>query len=161
MWDKWKLGRSIRSMTACVAIALGTVALMTAVPAAGQVAGPPYPDSTFKFATTVKDDKKDEGGGWQEARAKLLFTRSGEACTPTFTCNVTVGMPLRTRSRGTIAPDWAAKVTALATTLAVSKVGTPGPTTQQAVYCREVKDEMDKLFKNEENRDLGVVINAL
>ncbi|KYF67237.1 hypothetical protein BE15_11325 [Sorangium cellulosum] len=68
-----------------------------------------FDPSDFNFVTTIKDDGQDEGGGWQEARAKLKFKSLNIPHKVTsWSCAFTIGMPLRTVLMGRIDPSLAA-----------------------------------------------------
>lgn len=68
--------------------------------------------SIFKFVTTLPDDGKDDAGGWQVANATLTFDRWTGLLPESWTCDVAVGFPLRTKAYGVISPAYAAVVSA-------------------------------------------------
>ena len=71
-----------------------------------------FSPSEFPFVTTIKDDGKGEGGGYQEAKVDLEFidaTASGIVKNRWY-CDFTMGMPLRTEFMGKISASRAAKL---------------------------------------------------
>ncbi|WP_437645059.1 hypothetical protein [Sorangium sp. So ce362] len=63
----------------------------------------------FPFVTIVKDDGKDDAGGWQEAKANLEFSKLHNLRpVRTWRCSFRIGMPLRTQRMGRIRPTRAA-----------------------------------------------------
>ncbi len=53
--------------------------------------------TVFKFVTTVHDDKKGDGGGWQDAKAEIPVADPRPASMPSWKCKIQVGMPIRTK----------------------------------------------------------------
>ena len=68
-----------------------------------------YKPKDFPFVIVIPDDKKDEAGGWQEAKATLDF-RQWVIPHPSrqWECRLTIGMPLRAKDVGVITPIRAA-----------------------------------------------------
>jgi hypothetical protein len=60
-----------------------------------------FKPSDFPFVTTIKDDGKDVGGGYQEAKVNLKFERIViPLAAYAWYCDFTIGMPLRTEGMG-------------------------------------------------------------
>lgn len=102
-----------------------------------------FKPSIFNFVTIVADDGKDVGGGWQEAKAALTFAHNLFEMT---TCQVRVGMPLRTKLLGKIAESAAASYSASAANTAAGKVW---PTElPPGIFCSTFKEEMKKQLES-------------
>jgi hypothetical protein len=99
--------------------------------------------SNFNFVTIVADDGKDAGGGWQEAKTALAFAHN---LFEIVTCQVRVGMPLRTKLLGPISSSIAATHSATAANTAAAKVW---PTDLPAgIFCVTFKDEFKKQLES-------------
>jgi hypothetical protein len=102
-----------------------------------------FKPSNFKFVTIVADDGTDVGGGWQEAKAPLMFAHNLFEIT---TCQVRVGMPLRTKLLGKIAESVAASYSANAANIAAGKLW---PTDlPPGIFCSNFRDEMKKQLES-------------
>lgn len=112
--------------------------------------------SLFNFKTTLEDDGKDEGGGEQEASAKLKFIDSRPFIPEIWTCDVTIKMPLRTAKRGTVSAKEAAKIAAKITTRASTTVMHSQSSWQPTLFCSKFGNEMQNLFNHDpEFKGLG------
>jgi hypothetical protein len=97
-----------RSATLWTGVMMAALVAIAAVPAAS-VADEPKPwdasvfihPNVFKFVTTLPDDGKGEGGGWQEAKAKVPIADTRASPSVRWDCKIKVGM--RPRS---LAPGW-------------------------------------------------------
>ncbi|WP_437797975.1 hypothetical protein [Sorangium sp. So ce693] len=105
-----------------------------------------FKPSEFKFVTIVEDDGEGKGGGWQEARAKLNFKR---LTTPrkieSWSCPLTIQMPLRTELMGRIDPSRAAS---LSEEIAEDVANRMDYYLPQAAFCDRLIDEMLATFKS-------------
>lgn len=111
--------------------------------------GSGFSASNFKFKTTVKDDGEGAGAGWQEATAKLNFVDDRQEPAMAWSCNVVVGMPLRTEKRGTISPSWAAQKSAEAATTAASTVMHSQDSWEPSAFCQKWGTEMQLLINGD------------
>lgn len=114
-----------------------------------------YQAAAFSFEVTIKDDGEDEGGGWQEATARLVFTRprpaDKDSCSPGGThevwrCPLTVGMPVRT-SKIKISKAMAADKSADAAT-AAAKAVTREKDETEAKFCTRFRTKMEVLLNS-------------
>jgi hypothetical protein len=71
-----------------------------------------FTPSIFKFVTTLPDDGKDKGGGWQVAHTTLTFDRWTGLLPESWTCDIAFGIPVRTKTYGVISPAYASVVAA-------------------------------------------------
>lgn len=127
----------------------------------GEAAQPAY-ESVFHFTETVKDDGEGEGGGWQEAIARLKFADWRRPFAPVFwQCPIKVGMPLRNKWIGRISASSAATITARAATDATESVmhSRQSWARQEPAYCREFYAEMRKIL-NPVTHPLGARVEA-
>ena len=67
-----------------------------------------FSPSEFPFVTIVQDDGTDKAGGWQEAKANLEFIKKRRGGGNTWSCPITIGMPLRAEAYGKISASRAA-----------------------------------------------------
>lgn len=112
---------------------------------AGGMSG--FSPSVFKFATTLPDDGEGKAGGWQQATGTLTFYRWTSLLPETWSCMVTVGMPLRTELNGKISTQTAASVTAGVATQASFTVMGIKPEVPPGIFCFKFKEEMRSLLK--------------
>ncbi|WP_437952248.1 hypothetical protein WME98_17050 [Sorangium sp. So ce296] len=105
-----------------------------------------FDPSVFKFVTIVEDDGEDEGGGWQEARAKLNFSRlTVPRKIASWSCSITIGMPLRTEFLGRIDPIRAAILSEEITEEVANGMDYKLP---QVTFCKMFADTADAAFKS-------------
>lgn len=149
----------VRCLLACILL-LGCLSLFAApAPAASRDrSGLPsrigaYQSAAFSFEVTIKDDGEGEAGGWQEATARLVFTRprpaDNDGCSPGGThqvwrCPLTVGMPVRTKQE-TISRSTAADRSADAATTAADAV-TRGANENEADFCKRFRIKMQEIL---------------
>jgi hypothetical protein len=111
-----------------------------------------FSPSDFPFVTTIKDDGTDKGGGWQVAKANLMFTH---AVIPwsvvTWWCPFTIGMPLRTESMGKIPPSRAADFSVEITEGVARGMDYSRP---QGIFCHEFTGGVLEAFTSK-YKDLG------
>ncbi|MGK4002369.1 hypothetical protein WMF31_07085 [Sorangium sp. So ce1036] len=106
-----------------------------------------FDPSEFRFVTIVKDDGKDEGGGWQEAKANLKFEHADvPGGTNTWYCAFTIKMPIRTKEMELIDPGRAASLSEEITEYVAYNMRRdyelpPG------IFCRRFIDNADAAFK--------------
>lgn len=93
--------------------------------------------SLFKFSVQVPDDHRGEGGGWQVASTVLSFSdwRSAWVIPDTWTCRVTIKVPIRHKSLGVISPEHAARMSAAAAVAASTKGMNQRPKWIAALFC--------------------------
>lgn len=114
-----------------------------------------YKAKEFPFVTTIPDDGKDEGGGWQVAKTNLDFWDVDIPHLPRkWLCPVTVQVPLRTRAEGVISPSLAAKRAARIANLTARDMDYKLP---QGIFCKKFAIAMDALFKKK-YRSLGASV---
>jgi hypothetical protein len=118
-----------------------------------EVVFPWFSRSDFPFVTTVKDDGKGKGGGWQEAKANLefwyaLFPRRINR----WKCPFTVKMPIRTQFMGRFSPRRAAEVSAEIANDVARHMDYELP---PGIFCHQFTDGMDKMFKSTKYRRIG------
>ncbi|WP_437756255.1 hypothetical protein [Sorangium sp. So ce1389] len=102
--------------------------------------------SEFKFVTIVNDDGEDEGGGWQEARANLDFRRlTIPRKIASWSCPLTIGMPLRTEFLGQIDPIRAASLSEEITEEVANVMDYKLP---QVTFCKKFADMANAAFKS-------------
>ncbi len=122
---------------------LVVVFLCAAAPA---LAAGGFSPAAFKFVPIVQDDREDEGAGWQVAVAQLKFVDTRHFIPRIWSCQMTVGMPLRSTALGRISPELAAEVTASIATEASTKVMHLKETWLTAEFCVGFTAEMNQLF---------------
>jgi hypothetical protein len=105
--------------------------------------------NVFKFKTTIRDDGKGDGGGWQEANADVPISDARSSPIKNWKCNITVGMPLRTKADGKISAEKAAEVSAEVASQAVKQVMPEQPPGQWApgTFCVKFKAAMRNIFR--------------
>jgi hypothetical protein len=101
------------------------------------------PESYFKFSPVVKGGGDSGAPDWQVASATMTFSDLDSAAGPdsaaerSWTCHVTVGLPLRTEKWGEVAPEYAAYTAAVAATDSANAVkGTAGT----GDFCKRWRD---------------------
>ena len=104
--------------------------------------------TSFPFHTTIEDDGTGTGGGYQEAPASLSFADGRQTPTMRWTCNFTVGMPLRTAVFGKIDAIHAAILTAEVATLSAGPLMHSRDVWLPALFCSEFKEKMRATFKS-------------
>jgi hypothetical protein len=116
--------------------------------------GKTYGLEDFPFKVEKEWDGEDKAGGRQRALALLEF----EICRGVFlrrtylwNCPLDVTMPVQTESVGRITPKRAAAVSAEVANLAVTAVmeSREDWQGQSGVFCNELKDTMNKIFRDE------------
>jgi hypothetical protein len=135
---------------------LGAAVLLVATPAAAIGS---FSSSVFKFTTVVKDDGRGKAGGWQEASAPLTFGDARGLIPRIWTCNVTVGMPLRAVAYGPVLSNFAAEVAASVATRAPGVVMHLKEEWLTADFCLAFKNEMNKVFREDYER-LGAKVSV-
>lgn len=105
-----------------------------------------FSPSVFKFSTLIPDDGKDGGGGYQVASATLSFFRWTALAPESWTCPVTVGMPIRTVLLGTISPTTAATMTSGVASEASFTVMHTKPELPPGIFCSKLVYTMRSLF---------------
>jgi hypothetical protein len=106
-----------------------------------------FSSAAFHFKTIVADDGKDEGGGWQEADETLKFVRWTNVLPEYWTCHVNVGMAIRTKADGVIAPSYAAAITAAAATQVSQNIKDAIPDIQPGIFCSKLVPGMQATLK--------------
>lgn len=102
--------------------------------------------SLFKFKTTIPDDGTGKGGGEQQASATLTFVDARHDPPPAWICNVTIRMPLRTATHGSVSALQASQISAKVTTAASRAVMRSRPAWQPTLFCKEFQDKMNDVF---------------
>jgi hypothetical protein len=129
---------------------------------AQQATGPDYQSKDFQFAVVKPDDRKDGGGGWQEAEHIFPFEERalGLFVTYSWTCHIRIGMPIQTVHEGYITKYRAALYSAEIANDVVDELLATRPTwkNQGAAFCIQLRmwmqDEFRKQYPN-----LGAIIN--
>ena len=106
-----------------------------------------FPASLFKFKTTVEDDGEGKAGGYQQARATLMFIDGRQEPAQSWTCAVTIKMPLRTEKYGTISAERAAEIASDVTTIASTIVMHSQDAWQPTLFCGKYQDGMNAIFQ--------------
>jgi hypothetical protein len=110
----------------------------------GNVVTKYFEPSNFPFVVIVADDGTDKGGGWQEAKAGLIF---GPTPTGGTACVATIGMPLRTYAWGNVPPSIAAIYTAKAANAAAKVLDDNGSFKfPPGIFCSRFDTEMQTQF---------------
>lgn len=65
------------------------------------------PVDTFQFTTVVKDDGRGKAGGWQVAQVVILLGRLSYMFPRASSCDIEVGVPIRSRKHGYITVEHA------------------------------------------------------
>jgi hypothetical protein len=103
--------------------------------------------SVFNFVTIVADDGMGVAGGWQQSTATLSFYRWTTTILPeSWTCTVTVGMPVRTVVYGVVSAKRAANITAGIATTSSFAVTSGTPNLPPGIFCATFKNEMASEF---------------
>jgi hypothetical protein len=111
--------------------------------------------SNFSFVTVLADKGGIGPGGWQEARAVLAFA---DGLFEITTCQVRIGMPLRTQTLGLISSSTAAIYSAGAANGAASSLW---PTDlPPGIFCSKLKPAIQQRF-NEQYPGLGAAMMDL
>jgi hypothetical protein len=119
--------------------------------------------SVFQFVTTIPDDGKDEGGGWQVAAVTLQFRRWTGMLPEQWGCPIWVGMPLRTQVNGSIPPAYAASVSANVADAAGAILMHPpsGVDWPSGIFCSKLPDTMNGLFAAPQYKSLGARVTKV
>ncbi|XYI02939.1 hypothetical protein ACMHYB_25575 [Sorangium sp. So ce1128] len=103
-----------------------------------------FTKSDFPFVTTVKDDGKDEGGGWQVAKANLKFAKLRNLRpVRSWTCSLNVEMPLRTKQMGRISSNRAARLSAEISDGVARRMDYNLP---RGIFCKRFVQGMREMF---------------
>ena len=105
-----------------------------------------FSSALFKFKTTIPDDGQGEAGGWQQAMAALNFVDTRQSPPQSWSCPVTVELPIRTSTRGVISPTQAAEMSAQAATVTSSVVMHSRDSWLPSLFCIKFKEGMVKAF---------------
>jgi hypothetical protein len=112
--------------------------------------GPPYVSDDFPFVVFLDDDGKDEGGGWQRALKTFKYMERNWFIPNYFwQCPLRIEVPLRTKLEGPISASRAALMSAEIANEVVDPLLYSRPTwrNQGAVFCGELRDAMQAMFK--------------
>ncbi|WP_437297004.1 hypothetical protein [Sorangium sp. So ce426] len=105
-----------------------------------------FDPSDFNFITTVPDDGRDKGGGWQEARPTLNFRRlTVPHPVRTWNCHFTIKMPIRTEKMGLIDPDRAAS---LSEEIMEDVANVMDYDLPSGIFCKRFAIQADAAFKS-------------
>jgi hypothetical protein len=115
-----------------------------------------FDPSIFKFVTIVPDDGQDDAGGWQQATAVLKFVPDDS---PSFTCTITVGMPIRCKAFGVISPTDAATLTAAIVDQSWKAVRKESPDLPSGIFCSTFKAKVKQAFAVPMYQPLGARVN--
>lgn len=138
------LRRSVRRRWLIIALAPG---LLWPALEAWAIGG--FSPTLFHFVSTRADDGTDQGGGWQQAAASLNFVDGRHVIPQSWSCQLVVGMPLRTARDGRIAPERAAVVSAEVATIASSAVMRRQPEWIPSAFCVRFCEQMRLFFKDD------------
>jgi hypothetical protein len=96
--------------------------------------------SDFPFVVTLADDGTDVGGGYQEAKAGLIFAINTDGVAA---CAIWIGMPLRSYAWGRVPPNIAAIYVAKVANAITKEMYDDGDTNLPAgVFCTKFKKKM-------------------
>ncbi|WP_437759390.1 hypothetical protein [Sorangium sp. So ce1389] len=105
-----------------------------------------FDPSDFKFVTIVEDDGRGKAGGWQEARANLNFRRlTVPHPIKSWTCPLTIEMPIRTEKYGRIDPSRAAS---LSEEIAEEVGNVMDYDLPPGIFCKRFAGAADAAFKS-------------
>ncbi|AUX25503.1 uncharacterized protein SOCEGT47_060500 [Sorangium cellulosum] len=105
-----------------------------------------FDPSDFKFVTIVEDDGLGKGGGWQEAKASLNFRRlTVPHPIKSWTCPLTITMPIRTEVYGRIDPSRAASLAEEITEEVANVMDYDLP---QGIFCKRFATQAHAAFKS-------------
>lgn len=107
--------------------------------------------------TTIADDGPDDAGGWQQAKATLNFVRVDGS--ESWSCTITVGMPLRAKAVGVITKGMAANVSAAYATQSWKNLRATSPDLPPGIFCSKFKDGMVALFGTGASAGIGAKVN--
>ena len=119
--------------------------------------GMTFSERAFPFSTKRQDGGEGGAIGWQEASATLTFSEVGDKARAPWTCNVVVGMPLRTEKWGDITPDYAAFAASSTATDSATSVQQKGGASPSE-FCKLWRDEMQALLNGIEG--LGAKVSG-
>jgi hypothetical protein len=158
-WSRHLL-RWIGAVGSVLAMALLAAPASAIIEADGFVAL--VPSSVFKFVVELPDDGTDSGGGWQVAKA-VVPIHDSRKMNPMgmWSCNVKVGMPLRTTKDGQISAKKAAQISADVAEIAWANVlprRPPGEWTS-GTFCNCYWQEMQRIFKKEKYTTVGATVS--
>lgn len=106
-----------------------------------------YDASLFKFKTMVEDDGTGLAGGWQVATATVQFVDGRQDPPAGWSCSITVGMAIRSETRGKISTAQAATMTAEVLTDMASYTMHSRDAWVGASFCKQLAMNMEKYFK--------------
>ena len=106
-----------------------------------------FSPSEFPFVTTVQDDGKDEGGGYQEAKVNLEFidASASSGVKSRWYCEFTIKMPLRTKGMGKISASRAAKFSVEITEDVANAMDWDLP---PGIFCIHFINKLEPAFKS-------------
>ncbi len=112
-----------------------------------------FEPSIFNFVTIIAYDGT-VAGGWQEAKAGLVFRRNDRGVDA---CMVHIGMPLQTETWGKISSERAALISSDLVNRIAAKFYEEGLTDlPPGIFCERFKTEMRQRFENgEDYKGLG------
>ncbi|WP_437290104.1 hypothetical protein [Sorangium sp. So ce406] len=125
-------------------------------PSMGCTGVKPIDPRAFNFVTIVAHDGT-VAGGWQEAKAHLVFAHNQEG---DDACMVHIGMPLRTEVWGKISADRAASISADVANWSANEVYKKdgGEDLPPGIFCRTLKARMTEQFGSDYYKPLGARI---
>ncbi len=104
-----------------------------------------YNAADFPFVTVVEDNGRGKAGGWQAASASLDFKEWVLPYPPrTWTCSLTIGMPLRAEYMGRITPVHAAAMSVEIATEVARGMDFKLP---PGIFCEYFVNEMGVAFR--------------
>jgi hypothetical protein len=117
-----------------------------------------YSSSLFKFKVDVADDGKGVAGGWQVASSTVQFVDGRPEPPTAWTCDLVIGMPIRSQVYKTISAEYAAEMTAEVVTFTSSDVMHRKPMWLKSLYCIKLAEAMEKMFR--EGYGLGATVTG-
>lgn len=105
-----------------------------------------YDASLFKFAVVIADDGTGAAGGWQAATAKASFVDGRQDPPMGWSCNITVGMAIRSSTMGKISPEKAASLSADVLTAMASYTMHSREQWIASSFCNQLATNMEKYF---------------
>ena len=106
-----------------------------------------FSSAAFTFVVIIPDDGKDDAGGWQEASSDLKFVRWTSVVPEYWKCHVTVGMAIRSKVDGVIAPSYAAAISAAVATQVSANIKASNPDIPSGIFCSKLVPGMDTMIK--------------
>ncbi|XXY18787.1 hypothetical protein WME88_03935 [Sorangium sp. So ce216] len=101
-----------------------------------------FSPTIIKFVTIIEDDGTRTPGGWQEASVDFKIKRWVDIYPEFWSCQMTIGVPLRNEKQGNITAEMAAVISAKVASTASRKIMKSNMHVPQGIYCFKFTEEM-------------------